>query len=281
MMWVSDTAPPESPIPPRAWPRLVMRGIAVILLLLVGLGAHGLLRLIERPLVGLSRPASGRLVQAVCQGALWLIGLRMRVAGRPMPGQGAMVANHGSWLDILVLNAAIPVHFVSKHEVAGWPGIGLLARATGTVFIQRDRRHAQAQTRLFEARLRAGQRLLFFPEGTSSDGQRVLPFKSTLFAAFFAPELRERLQIQPVSLRYHAPRARDPRFYGWWGDMALGGHLARVLAERPQGQVELVFHTPVRVADMPGRKEIARHCEAAVRAGFAGSATMAVGDAER
>ncbi len=268
MIWVSDTPPPHSPIPPGAWPRLALRGSAVVALLLAGLVLHGLLRLLERPICGLRRPASGRLVQGICALALRLLGLRLHIEGRPIQGHGAMVANHASWLDILVLNAANPVHFVSKHEVAAWPGIGLLARVTGTVFIRRDRRQARAQTLLFEARLRAGQRLLFFPEGTSSDGRRVLPFKSTLFEAFFVPELKDILQIQPVSVIYHAPGGRDPRFYGWWGEMALGGHLTRVLAERQQGRAELVFHPPLRVAATEGRKDMAQRCEAAVRAGM-------------
>jgi lyso-ornithine lipid O-acyltransferase len=97
-----------------------------------------------------------------------------------MQHKGALVANHASWLDIFTLNACDRIYFVSKSEVAGWPGIGWLARATGTVFINRQGREAQMQKLLFEARLRAGHRLLFFPEGTSTDGQRVLDFKSTL-----------------------------------------------------------------------------------------------------
>ena len=95
-----------------------------------------------------------------------------------------VVANHASWLDIFALNAPQRIYFVSKDEVRDWPGIGWLARATGTVFIARKSREAGVQARLFETRMAAGHRLLFFPEGTSTDGRRVLPFKTTLFAAF-------------------------------------------------------------------------------------------------
>lgn len=238
-------------------------------LVLVGLGVKLVLRVIERPLFGLRRPITPWITQAVCRMALMIIRLPLHIEGQPMRQRGAIVANHASWLDIFVLNAADRVFFVSKAEVADWPGIGWLARATGTVFIRRDRREASQQKLLFEARLRAGHRLLFFPEGTSSDAQRVLPFKSTLFAAFFAPELRDFLHIQPVSITYHAPKDADPRFYGWWGDMDFAAHLLAVLAQQRQGRVKLVFHKPIEVAEMADRKAMTLAAEAAVRAGFA------------
>jgi lyso-ornithine lipid O-acyltransferase len=144
-----------------------------------------------------------------------------------MRERGAVVANHSSWMDIFALNARKRVYFVSKAEVARWPGIGWLARATGTVFINRDPKEARAQQTVFEARLKAGHKLLFFPEGTSTDGQRILPFKSTLFGAFFAPDLRDILWVQPVTVIYTAPPGEDPRFYAWWGDMSFGGHLLK------------------------------------------------------
>lgn len=269
MTWASDIPPPDSPLPRYALPRILWRGGLLVILLTTGLVLHTLLRVLEHAFFGLRRPLSAHLVQRVCRLALLVLRLPISRAGVPITGQGAMVANHASWLDILVLNSASPVYFVSKAEVAGWPGIGLLARVTGTVFIRRDRRAAQVQKLLFEARLRAGHRLLFFPEGTSSDGLQVLAFKSTLFEAFFAPELRDFLQIQPVTVLYHAPEGRDSRFYGWWGDMALGPHLLRVLAEPRQGRVALVFHPPLRVDDSAGRKSLAQSCELAVRAGMA------------
>jgi 1-acyl-sn-glycerol-3-phosphate acyltransferase len=137
------------------------------------------------------------------------MGLGRDVSGVPMRGEGAYVANHSSWLDILVLNASKRMYFVAKAEVAGWAGIGWLARGTGTVFVRRDRAEAAKQAALFETRLHAGHRLLFFPEGTSTDGLRVLPFRPTLFAAFFADGLRDSLQVQPVSVAY--PRRRGRR----------------------------------------------------------------------
>jgi 1-acyl-sn-glycerol-3-phosphate acyltransferase len=157
---------------------------------------------------------------------------------------------------------------VAKAEVAGWPGIGWLARAAGTVFIRRDRAEAAAQARLFEARLEAGHRLAFFPEGTSTDGRRVLPFNSTLFQAFFADHLRSGLRVQPVTIVYTAPPGEDPRFYGWWGDMEFGSHLLRVLAAPRRGRVEVIWHPPVPVAAMETRKALAKTCEEVVRIGL-------------
>ncbi len=252
-----------------AWARAVLRSVVIGLVTYAGLLLHLLIRLIERPLCGMDRPVTPWVTQGVCRAALWLMGIRLVRTGVPMKGRGAIVANHGSWLDIFVLNACDRVYFVSKSEVAGWPGIGWLARATGTLFITRNGREAKAQTALFEARLKAGHRLLFFPEGTSTDGRRVLPFKSTLFAAFFAKGLSQGLRLQPVSVVYHAPAGQDARLYGWWGDMAFGPHLMQVLAQARQGRVEVTFHPPVAIADFPDRKALAAHCEAVIRAAHA------------
>ena len=185
-----------------------------------------------------------------------------------MTHRGATVANHASWLDIFVLNATRRLYFVSKSEVATWPGIGWLARATGTLFISRDPRQAKAQAEQFRERLLAGHQLLFFPEGTSTDTLRVLPFKPTLFAAFFDEELRHAMHIQPVTVAYHPPEGESARYYGWWGDMDFGPHLLAMLATKRHGSVDVVFHPPVRVDDSPNRKTLAREVEDTVRAGL-------------
>ena len=206
------------------------------------------------------------ITQIVCKIAFWIMGLRRAVIGTPMRHRGAVVANHTSWLDIFSLNAAQRIYFVSKSEVASWPGIGWLAKATGTLFIERNPKHARKQTEVFQQRLLDNHRLLFFPEGTSTDGLQVLPFKTTLFQSFFAPELRDVIWVQPVTVLYTAPDGTDPRFYGWWGDMSFGGHLLRTLASLRQGQVTTIYHTPLAVADFENRKALAQACEAQVRA---------------
>jgi 1-acyl-sn-glycerol-3-phosphate acyltransferase len=250
------------------WLRVALRGPALALLVYGGLALLLVVRVAEAPLFGARRPVTPYLTQAVCRVALAILGVRLAVSGRPMDGPGALVANHGSWLDIFVLNAVARVYFVSKSEVAGWPGIGWLARATGTVFITRKGVEARAQQDLFEARLRAGHRLLFFPEGTSTDGMRILPFKSTLFAAFFVQDLSEVLQVQPVSVSYRAPAGADPRFYGWWGDMGFAPHLLALLAApRAGGSVAVTLHPPLAIRDFADRKALAARAEEVVRAG--------------
>ena len=265
--WVSpEGEAPAVHIGPLGWLMIAWRLPLLGAWVFGGLLIHLALRLIERPLFGLRRPVTPFVTQAVCKGAFVILGMPIRVSGQPMRGRGAVVANHVGWLDIFALNAPQRIYFVAKSEVAGWAGIGWLARATGTIFIRRDARDARLQKEIFEARLRAGHHLCFFPEGTNSDGVRILPFKPTLFAAFFTHGLADILSIQPVTLVYVAPPGRDARFYGWWGELSFGAHLLRVLAQRRQGRVEVVFHDPVPIADFASRKDLARVCEDRVRA---------------
>ena len=251
---------------PLGWLLVLLRGLTLGLVTYGGLVLLLLLRLIEAPLFGQARPLTPYITQGVCKAAFVILQLPLQVTGTPMQRKGAVVANHSSWLDIFALNAAQRVYFVSKSEVAGWPGIGWLARATGTVFIARKGTEAKVQQEIFESRLRAGHKLMFFPEGTSTDAIRVLPFKSTLFQAFYTHGLDHIMHIQPVTVIYHAPPDQDPRYYGWWGDMEFGPHLLMTLAARRQGRVEVIFHPEVPVDAFANRKELAAHCERVIRA---------------
>ena len=261
-------APPEAPpltVPGRI--RIAVKGTLLGLVTFGGLALLLLVRLVELPLCGLRRPVTPWITQFVCRTAFRIIGMGFVSTGVPMRRHGAVVANHGSWLDIFALNARKRIYYVAKAEVAGWAGIGWLARATGTVFINRDPREAVEQRALFIARLKAGHKLLFFPEGTSTDGRRVLPFKPTLFSAFYDPELKDEIWVQPVSVVYTAPEGQDPRFYGWWGGMDFAPHLLKVLAAPRQGRVTVTYHQPLKVSDVPGRKDLAARSEALVRSG--------------
>lgn len=269
MSW-SAAPPPKTPVGATGWLRFALRATALGLVTYGGLVVLLLVRCVEWPLFGANRPWTPRITQAVCRAAMAIMGIGLTVRGTPMQQRGAMVANHASWLDIFALNACAPMYFVAKSEVSGWAGIGWLARATGTVFITRKGTEAKRQQQLFEDRLRAGHRLVFFPEGTSTDGVRVLPFKSTLFAAFFTHGLESVMHIQPLTVIYRAPDGADARFYGWWGDMSFAGHLVPVLSARRQGGVEVFFHPPVPVDAFPGRKELARYCERVVAASHPG-----------
>ncbi len=204
MTWQSTDAPAPVSIGAAGWVRAVLRGTALGAITFGCLGLLLLVRLVERPFFGQRRPVTPYITQFVCRAAFVITGIRRRVLGRPMRRGGAVVANHGSWLDIFTLNAAQRVYFVSKSEVRDWAGIGWLARATGTVFIARRTREAGRHRDLIAERLQAGHKLLFFPEGTSTDGRRVLPFRSTLFDAFFRSGDGE-LTIQPVTVVYRAP----------------------------------------------------------------------------
>ncbi len=267
--WEGVPKPADFRAGPLGWTLAVLRAVPLLAVLVLGLAILLMLRLVERPFCGLKRPMSPWVTVAVCRLALVILGIRWRATGRPpMHHIGAIVANHVSWLDIFALNAATPLYFVSKAEVAHWPGIGWLARATGTVFIRRNGRDAKVQQQLFEDRIRAGHLLAFFPEGTSTDGMRVLPFKPTLFAAFYSHGLDRVMQIQPVTLIYRAPDGRSPRFYGWWSDMTFGNHLLKVLAQARQGSIELRFAAPVDVHAFADRKALCRAAEAQVRSGL-------------
>lgn len=264
--WNPDETPEKVTIAPLGWALALVRGLALGAVTYGGLVLLLLVRVIEAPFFAPARPVTPYITQAVCRLAFVILGIRYQVRGRPMKHRGAVVANHSSWLDIFALNACQRIYFVSKSEVSGWPVIGWLARATGTVFIARNAKEAKGQQALFEERIRSGHRLLFFPEGTSTDGRRVLPFKPTLFAAFYSHGLEHVMQIQPVTVLYHAPPGRDQRFYGWWGAMALAPHLLLTFAAPRQGRVEVVFHDPVRVDDFRSRKELSAHCESEIRA---------------
>ncbi len=245
--------------------RFVLRAALLGTLIALGLAVMLILRAAERPFHGARRPWSARVQQRICRLFFPLARISHQVEGRPMEEPGIVVANHVSWVDIFSLNRAQRITFVAKAEVAAWPGIGPLARIADTLFVRRDRREARSQTAAFRDRLARGQRLLFFPEGTSTDGMRVLPFKSTLFAALFDPALDADLHVQPVTLIYTGPDGQDVDFYGWWGDTGFGEHLMTVLGQRRGGGVRVVYHPPFRVRDFADRKALTRACENTVR----------------
>lgn len=199
---------------------------------------------------------------------LRLMGLRLVVTGRPVHS-GALVANHCSWIDIFSLRAVTLMYFVSKAEVGDWPMVGYITRVTGTVFIERRRSHAKRQEEILRERIAADQLLAFFPEGTSTDGLRVLPFKSSLFSVFFLDDHGADLLVQPVTIRY-TPRSDSglpPSFYGWWGDMEFEAHIWQVFARSTGGLAEVIFHEPVRPTDFRDRKALAEHAGRAVAIG--------------
>ena len=144
----------------------------------------------------------------------------------------------------------------------------MIGRAIGTMFIDRRPAEAKRQEAELFARLARGDRMAIFPEGTSTDGQRVLPFKSALFGVFFAPEMHGpgRGAAGDDRATGRAP-GLPASFYGWWGEMEFASHLRDVLARSTGGVVELTFHPPLPLAELRDRKALAQAAEAAVRGG--------------
>lgn len=265
----NDAAPPALAPPGPAgrlagWVRLAALGVVTALALAVFLPGRWLRRV---ALPGLTvHFAAARLWSRAC---LSLAGLRLVVKGRPIRA-GAMVANHASWLDILPLRAVGLVYFVAKAEVAGWGAVGYIARITDTIFVERRRSETKRQEAELRRRIRMGQVICLFPEGTSTDGLRVLPFKSALFAALMDDPEAGEIFVQPVTVRYlPSPRSGLPReFYGWWGTMPLGPHVRDVVSRSFGGRVEVIYHPPVRPQDFPDRKALADHCQREVAKGL-------------
>ena len=199
---------------------------------------------------------------------LWLSGIRLVVHGRPIHA-GLLVSNHSSWIDILSLRSNKLIYFVSKSEVASWPGIGFITRITGTIFIERKRSEAKKQEELLRSRIAHDQLLCFFPEGTSTDGLRVLPFKSSLFSAFFTNGDGIDISIQPVSVSYHPAQGSGlpASFYSWWGDMGFESHIWDVVTRSFGGRAVVTFHDPVRASDFTDRKALSDYCQRVVDRG--------------
>lgn len=207
------------------------------------------------------------------RGLCRLIGFRVLRFGQPTDERPVLlVANHTSWLDIPVLSALSPLSFVAKHEVDSWPFFGTLARLQRTVFVERRAVRAAEGRDDLQRRLDAGDRLVLFPEGTSSDGNHVLPFKSAFFALAETRVNGAALIVQPVSVAYTAidglPIGRDRRpELTWFGDMDLAPHLWGVLCLE-RFTVTVQFHTPVTIESFASRKEMAAQCHAAVARGL-------------
>lgn len=202
-----------------------------------------------------------------------ILGVRIHEIGqRASAGQTLILSNHASWLDISVLSALAPVVFVAKSEVAGWPIFGTLAKLQRTVFIERERRHKTGEaTAEMANRLHNGDSVVLFPEGTSSDGIRILPFRSALVGAVHHAmgDGRKNIVVQPVSLAYMkfggVPVGRALRDkVAWYGETDLVPHLLGVLAA---GAVDVTVSWGEAIAcDLDAsRKQITRNAETAVR----------------
>ena len=199
-----------------------------------------------------------------------ILGVRVRMIGQPTGARPVLfAANHVSYLDITVLGSLLPASFIAKTEVAGWPLFGWLAKLQRSVFVDRRARSTATQRDSIAGRLAAKDALILFPEGTSGDGNRVLPFKSALFSAADNPSVT----VQPVSVAYARldgmPLGRVLRpLFAWYGSMAMAPHLWTMLG---LGTVEVVveFHRPTTLAECGSRKLLAQYCRERVAEGVA------------
>jgi 1-acyl-sn-glycerol-3-phosphate acyltransferase len=196
-----------------------------------------------------------------------LIGIEVRVIGelasQPVGRRLVFVSNHSSWVDIPVLGSVLDGCFVSKDDVARWPVISTIARLGRTVFVSRSRTSTGRERAVMRARLSQGDNLILFPEGTSSDGSRVLPFRTSFFAL---AETRtgespaDLPLIQPVSVVYDrlgglpAGRASRPIF-AWYGDMDIASHFWR-LTQHIGLRATVLLHTPMDPARFADRKAL-------------------------
>ncbi len=216
--------------------------------------------MLTRPPAGADSPARAR--------ALWLQMCARRVAKAfdlevtvtgPLPERGLLVANHLSYLDIVMLAALMPVVFVSKAEVANWPVFGWFAKRSGTLFVRREKRGDVGILKdLMAEKLAGGSLLILFPEGTSSDGREVLPFKPSLLE----PAVNSPHPLAVAHLEYWLEGGGDVgREVCYWGDMTLAPHLLNLLSLRRVRATARFLPIEGRA---PDRKELARQLHAEV-----------------
>ncbi len=204
---------------------------------------------------------------------VWLISLKIKKYGffskkKPM----LIVSNHVSWLDILVISSSLKVCFVAKKEVSDWPFFGLLAKLQRTVFIERSIRDLIEQKKIMADRLNSGDSLLLFPEGTSSDGKKVLPFKSSLFSLAEITQIQGELSIQPITVAYTGLNGlpvgvENRHLFAWFGEMSLISHILGVLFAGP-AEATIIFHDSVTITNFSSRKELSEHCETVISDGL-------------
>lgn len=214
------------------------------------------------------RAAGARLVTRVfrtwARGTARIVGLTIVRDGRAPRPPFLLAANHLSYLDVVVLAATLDATFVAKSEVATWPLVGRLCAAAGTVFLDRTRKRDLLRVLpLLDERLCAGGGLVVFPEGTTSNGSSVLPFRSPLFAA----ATRRDLPVRLATLTYVTPAGapHPAQAVCWWGDMSFLPHLRALLA-LPSCTARVDFALPAVAAG--DRKQMARAAQRALACRF-------------
>ena len=204
------------------------------------------------------------------------VGMDVFVTGRALvEGPALFVSNHISYLDVIAIGSVIDGSFVARADIRHWPVFGLLATLQRTVFIERNPRHAHQHREELTLRLSSGGRLILFPEGTSSDGTTILPFKSSLFSAAKLKANQRSVPVQPISIAYTRldgfPLGRLMRpLYAWYGDMDFAPHFWQLLG-LGRFKVEIIVHDAVTLEGFASRKELACYCKRTITDGFSRS----------
>jgi 1-acyl-sn-glycerol-3-phosphate acyltransferase len=241
--------------------RLTLRVASIAAGLLVCLPLHYLWKLF-----GLRSPWPRRFLFWVGRSA----GMRARILGTPLQSHVLFLANHLSWLDIMLIAGASGAAFVSKDDVARWPVLGWLASLNKTIFIARTQRNAvRGQADQLRSALATGQPVALFPEGTTDGGVDTLPFRASLLASLFPP--LPQLRVQPVAIDYGAA-ARE---IAWVGDEPAAANAKRVLSRAGTAEVTLTFLPPIDPAAVGDRKALAELSRAEIVAALQGSAGSA------
>jgi len=252
-----------------------IRAVCVLLILFVATPLPGLAQMLA---IRLNSRASSWMPHIYHRCLCRLLDIRIECIGSPVEqGPCLIAANHASWIDISVLSALFPARFIAKSEVNTWPIVGWLARLQQTLFVERDRRSSTGKFKeAMKERFEAQQYLVLFPEGTSTDGNRVLPFKSALFGAIeMSPKADGEnlpVTVQPVSIvytKFHGlPMGRNVRpLFTWYGDMEIAPHIWQALCAGPC-DVRVEFHEPVTAQQFENRKALAQYSEDCVRNGL-------------
>lgn len=202
-----------------------------------------------------------------------IFGLKINLSGQMADGHVLFAGNHLSYIDISTIGSVLSATFISKDDVKNWPLFGLLASISKTIFISRDRNAAVKCIADIKSSLDSGRSLILFPEGTSTNGAEVLPFKSSLFELFLNADLKEKLIIQPFTVSIQRVDGRDVKtiedhdYYAWYGDMTLPPHLW-ALAQTKGVEILIEFHEPLKASDYDNRKVFALDCHKAVANGL-------------
>ncbi|MDV0439249.1 lysophospholipid acyltransferase family protein [Xanthomonas sacchari] len=210
------------------------------------------------------------------------LGIRVEVVGTPRDAGGTLfVGNHISHFDIVVLGSLLRARFIAKNDMERWPGMRHIGALAQTVFISRRRQDAAAVAAAVAAQLRPDHDVVLFAEGTTSSGERVAPFKSSLFSLFLSadPDAR-RWTLQPFTLEVRSvdgqPLAQggDRDAYAFYGEMQAGAHVAHFL--RLSGAVvRVTFHAPIAVAPGSDRKALAAQLHGIVASALPAASTNA------